>query len=272
MKIILQLFLLTALLVSTNDAQKKETVHIDEYDSFLHKAKVKYLEQTTDGYSVKKDLDKKDIDEIKRIVFLTRRNGSPTLVNYFAKETENLQNQYEGKPKKYKQEFRFTKKRVEEKLMKLLKNSIPSLEYKLIDNYIMIKGRILSITKAHETIDPDVPMKFHINFFQIKVEDVIIGNKNIKSGDVISMYYLLNTSESIPHSYFDKLPTDSFIFRLRDKNQPEGSKFKFGLPSKAFPILDGYVYDSQEYFENGSKVEWKILQEVFAKTIKNIIE
>ncbi len=76
---IVQLIVVLGILVNINNAQEKKIVTVDEYNSFLKKAKNEYLIKENYGFIAKGNYSKEEIKDIKRNIFLAHRNGKPTL-------------------------------------------------------------------------------------------------------------------------------------------------------------------------------------------------
>lgn len=269
MKKIIFLIIVMTLIISTNFAQNKNKITIDEYSNYLKEAPLKYLKKIDTGYHVKENISKKEIDEIKDNLFLSKRIGFPSLTKMFANETKDIQNKYGTSRTQYNEQFNLTQKHIENELMKILKKNIPSLEYKLLDNYIIIKGKILKSSSAYESCD-ETNFKLHFNYFETEVEEIIIGDNSIKHGDVINIYYASEWCDNEPLYCNELIDTDSFIFRLRDNGLSINSKYKYALYTHCFPVKNTFVYDKNEYFENGKIIEWKKLEKILENTINDI--
>ena len=253
--------------MSNNWAQQKNEITINEYSSFLKEASTKYLNIVNERYQTKESISQNEINEIKRNLFLSYRLGLPELTRMFAQERNEI---LENANEKYEEHFNYSKKQIENELMMILKNRIPSLEYKMIDNYLIVKGRVLNKSEGFDSFD-ETNFKLHFNYFVIEVEEIIVGDITIKAKDVINIYYASEWCENGVMYYPDSIIADSFLFRLRDNGLSNNSKYKYALYSNCFPISNEYVYDSHDYFENGEKIEWNKLKLILNKTINDII-
>lgn len=272
MKKILQLLFVVGILVNTNYAQEKKVVTVDEYISFIKKAETVYLIKENYGFSAKENYSKEEIKDIKRNIFLANRNGIPKLSKeIFTKEIKEIQKKWKGNREEYGKHFSQSKRKVTNNLIEILKKNIPTLEYKLIANEIIIKGVILKRTNAYRSID-ETKFKMHVNYFDVEIEDIIIGDKILKTKDVINVYFLSEwTTES--GMYFCSDSTGTFIFRLRDNgiSSKTDPRTRYAIISDSFSFEDNNVLDANEYFESGKIIEWNKLKENLNNTINNIV-
>ena len=274
MKKSMQLILFACLLVVGNNfAQKSEKISIDEYISFIKKAETEYLIKKDYGFSAKEKYTKEEIKDIKRNVFLANRNGKPTLSKeIFTKETKEIKNKWKGNREEYGKHFSHSQTHVVDDLMKILRVNIPSIEYKLLNNDIIIKGKILKREKKFESID-ETTFKVHLNWFEIEVEDIIIGDSILKQKDVINVYFLSEWYIEESLNFPNAVESESFIFRLRDNGIASNPrrKTRYAIIADCL-LLDGeYVLDPKEYFENGKKIEWSTLKDNLNSVINNIV-
>ena len=157
-------------------------------------------------------------------------------------------------------------------MLEILKTNIPTLEFKLLTNKIILKGKILKRKNAINSID-DSGFKMHVNYFEIEIEDIIIGDNILKSKDVINAYFLSSWSTE-SGMYFCSDSTGTFIFRLRDNgiSNKMDPKTRYAIISDSFSFEDTYVLDPMEYFESGKKIEWRKLKEIINNTISDIVQ
>ncbi len=112
----------------------------------------------------------------------------------------------------------------------------------------------------------------HVNYFDVEIEDIIIGDNILKTKDVINAYFLSYWSTD-SGMYFCSDSTGTFIFRLRDNgiSSKMDPKTRYAIISDSFSFEDTYVLDPKEYFESGKRIEWWKLKEVLNSTIYDII-
>ncbi len=264
MKKYIVIFFVFALLLSSNYAQKIETVTAKEY--------AKYLQKIKDEYVAKGRANEIDLSEAKKMVYLAYRQNPALIQRMFINEEKWLRKKCDMNKQAYLTLFKEKKSIVEKNIFDMLKEKLLPSEYNLLSTDLLLHGKVIKKHVYVHAATDNSRLKIRMVELQIIIEDLIVGNSLVDNGDTLMIRYSPDW-QTVAETWKEKA---NYIFNLKYRTQSKSKNTYLSIitylgGSGYFPIIDERVIDKTNYFQQGNRVHLSYFKQKIDKIIDNII-
>lgn len=147
---------------------------------------------------------------------------------------------------------------IQTRIINKLKEELEPLAYELLKTHLLIKGTVASIKEINNVVESNSNIDLRLRYMKVRIEEILLGNKNVKVNDEIEIYYNINwVNTNTANWQINQTYLFSLSYRLMEDLKTEISLNTFSDSSSGyFPIKDNILFDSTKHFGVDERVVW----------------